>query len=84
MTRATNNRAAERIAEIESIIRERFPDAEFRLYRRQNDEFTLEVTADFDNMFDILELVGERTTDILLDDDILISVLPLRRHTNAA
>jgi hypothetical protein len=72
--------AEEYAEQLKSIIRSRFPDAQFELYKRPRREYDLHVRANFEDMFDVLDLTAERTTDILVDSGIHIHVLPLGRR----
>ena len=74
--------ADEYVDELKSIIRARFPEAEFDFHKRPRREFDLHVYGDFDEMFDVLDLTAERTTDILVESGIHIHVLPLGRRSN--
>jgi len=77
-------RTAEDYAEeLKSIIRARFPEAEFEFYKRPRREYDLHVYGGFEEMFDVLDLTAERTTDILVDSGIHIHVLPLCRRSNS-
>jgi hypothetical protein len=76
-------RTAEEYAEeLKSAIRSRFPEAEFELYKWPRREYDLNVYGDFDDLFDVLDLTAERTTDILVESGIHIHVLPLGRRLN--
>ncbi len=72
-------RGEDYVQEIKEILLRRFPDAEFKVYRKSRKEFRVHVTADFENLFDVLDLTSNRTTDILVDADIYIGVTPIRR-----
>jgi hypothetical protein len=72
----------EYVDELKSIIRARFPEAEFELYRRPRREYDLHVYGDIEDMFDVLDLTAPRTTDILVDTGIHIHVLPLGPRQN--
>jgi hypothetical protein len=77
-------RTAEEFAEeLKSIIRVRFPEAEFDFYKRPRREYDLHVYGDFNEMFDVLDLTSERTTDFLVDSGIHIHVLPLGRRSDS-
>ena len=76
-------RTAEEYAEeLKSVIRSRFPKAEFELNKWPRREYDLHVYADFDDLFDVLDLTAERTTDILVESGIHIHVLPEGRSQN--
>lgn len=79
VTRQSRQSVADYVQEIEGIIRTRFPDAEFEVVRRGRKEVMLYVEGNFKNMFDVLDLVAERTTDILIDTGIQIQLVPLKR-----
>jgi len=80
IARKQKRTADEYVDELKSIIRARFPEAEFDFYKRPRREFDLHVYGDFDEMFDVLDLTAERTTDILVESGIHIHVLPLGRR----
>ena len=67
------------IEEIKQLVLGRFPDAEFEVRRVDGKNYRIEVIADFENMFDILDLTSDRATDILVDHDIYIGVTPTPR-----
>jgi hypothetical protein len=80
IARKQKRTADEYVDELKSIIRARFPEAEFDFYKRPRRECDLHVYGDFDEMFDVLDLTAERTTDILVESGIHIHVLPLGRR----
>jgi len=79
VARKQKHTAEEYAEELKSIIRARFPEAEFEFYKRPRREYDLHVYGEFKGIFDILRLTSERTTDILVDSGIHIHVLPLGR-----
>ena len=78
VTRQSRPSVEDYVQEIEGIIRTKFPDAEFEVVRRGRKEVMLYVEGRFKNMFDVLDLVAERTTDILIETGIQISLVPLK------
>ena len=74
------------IEEIKDTIRQRYPDAEFTVYKKDRKNYRIDVVGSFDDMFDVLELISRRRTDMLVDHDIYIGVTPLPRDrlTNGA
>jgi hypothetical protein len=82
VARKQKKSAQEYAEELKSIIRARFPDAEFELHKRPRREYDLHVYGKFKGIFDVLRLTSERTTDILVDSGIHIHVLPLGRRQN--
>jgi hypothetical protein len=73
-------KAQDLIGEIKQLVLQRFPDAEFEVRRIDRKNYRIEVIADFENMFDILDLTSDRATDILVDHDIYIGVTPTPRN----
>ena len=67
------------IEDIKDRVRHRFPDAEFRVHQLKPLEYRIDVIADFEDSFDILDLTSERESDILVDTGIWIVTLPIRR-----
>ena len=78
VTRQSRPSVEDYVQEIEGIIRTKFPDAEFEAVRRGRKEVMLYVEGRFKNMFDVLDLVAERTTDILIETGIEINLVPLK------
>ena len=76
--------AADHIEELKDLVRTRFPAAEFEVSRVADREYRIRVFGDFDNMDDVLDLTSERATDILVDHDIFIHVLPLGRRISSS
>lgn len=79
VSRKATGQAEDYVQEIKAIVRQRFPDAEFNVHRLKRDEYRVEVIADVEDAFDILDLTSERSTDILVDTGIWIVVTPIRR-----
>jgi hypothetical protein len=82
MTRQRKRTAEEYADELKQLIRRGIPDAEFEFYKRAPKEYDLDVFGGFTEMWPVLDLVGDRTTDILLESGIHIDVLPLGRKSN--
>ena len=73
--------ANKHILEFQRILTQRFPEAGFKSYRgQQPDHFFLETFTDADDEFDVLDLVGDRIVDILVNEGIRIHVIPLSRN----
>jgi hypothetical protein len=75
--------AEDYIEEMKRAVSARFPEAEFTVHRVKRNEYRIQVTADFDNIFDVLDLTADRTTDILVERNIYIGVTPLQRSREA-
>ena len=71
------------LKEVEGVIRGKFPDAEFAVVRLGRKEAKLYVKGDFSNLFEVLDLVSERTTDILVESGTQIHLVPLKRKAAA-
>lgn len=69
--------AEDYVTELKELVRSRFPDARFRLYKVGNKEYRLHAIAKFKSLFDILDLTSERTTDILVDSGVYVGVTPM-------
>jgi hypothetical protein len=78
--RKERSRPAQYIEELQELVRERFPEAEFEVHRIGPKEYNIRVYGDFDNLYDVLDLTGVRAEDILVDHGIFIHVLPLGRR----
>lgn len=76
--------ADEYLDEIKGMILAKYPDAEFDVIRRRRNEITVDVLTDGDDMLEIVYLVADRTTDILVESGVHIVVVPLRRRRNSA
>ena len=83
MKRKVRRSADEYLDEVKGMILARYPDAEFDVIRRRRHEITVDVLTDGDNGLEIVELVGDRTTDILLESGLLIVVVPLSKRHNS-
>jgi hypothetical protein len=68
--------------EIRQMILAKFPDAEFDLIRRRRNEITVDVTSNVGDMLELIDLVAERTTDILIESGVHIVVVPMGRRDN--
>ena len=77
--RRVKSKAEEYLDEIRWLMLSRFPDAQFETQRIGRNEFRIYVTADFEDLFDILDVTSERRVDILVDAGIHIQVIPTRR-----
>jgi len=81
-TRQRKRTVEEYAEELKELIRRGVPDAEFEFYKRAPKEYDLDVYGGFTDMWPVIELLGDRTTDILLESGIHIHVLPLGRRLN--
>ena len=70
-------KAEDYVEELQALVRSRFPEARFRLYKVGNNEYRLHAIAEFKSLFDILDLTSDRTTDILVDSGIYVGVTPM-------
>ena len=82
--RRVRSGASEFIEELQALVRARFPDAEFEVHRIGPKEHDILVYGNFDNLYDVLDLTSGRATDILIDHDIFIHVLPLGRRISSS
>jgi len=82
--RKVKRSAAEFIDELKGLARSRFPEAEFEVNRIGPKEYNIRVYGDFENAYDVLDLTSGRATDILVDHDIFIHVLPLGQRTSSS
>ncbi len=69
--------AEDYVQELQQIILGQFPEAEFKVHRLGRKDYRLLVYGDFGDSFDVIDLISERRTDILVDAGIHIVVLPL-------
>ena len=66
------------IAEIESMISHLYPEAEFQVIQRTGDaRVWIEAYTTSELAGDVLDITAARQTDILVDDDVALYVLPL-------
>jgi hypothetical protein len=79
----TKRNAQEYAEELKRLVRSEFPDADFELHRARAKDYDLIVkNKSLDDMFDLLPITAERTTDILVESGIHIHVLPEGRSVN--
>ncbi len=79
--RKTKRSATEYAEDLKRIILNHLPDALFELRRARAREYDLLVTnKTLDDLFDVLPMTAERTTDILVESGVHIHVLPLGRR----
>lgn len=71
--------AEDLIEELKSTILAKFPDSEFTVYKQDDKNYRMDVVGNFGDMLDVLDLTSERATDILIDHDIYIGVIPTPR-----
>ncbi len=67
------------VEEIKALIMRRYPDAEFRVQELRPREFVIDVVGDFEDSYKVSRLTSGRRTDILVDHDVWITVMPIRR-----
>jgi hypothetical protein len=75
--RATRKRADTYLDELQNLILERFPEAEFEIRRQDAREYDLLVYGNFSDSTELDEVIEDRPTDILLESGIHIHVLAL-------
>jgi len=68
--------------EIRQMILAKLPDAEFDIIRRRRNEITVDVTSNVGDMLDVIDLVAERTTEILIESGVHIVVVPMGSRDN--
>ncbi len=66
------------VDEIISIIRAKYPNAEFVVTKKPGiiEGPWIETYVPDEASWDVIELVGQRGTDMLIDDDVFIHVIP--------
>jgi hypothetical protein len=82
--RVTKTPVRDYVEELKALVRARFPKAEFEVNRVGVREYNVRVYGDFEDMDQVLDLTSERATDILVDHDIFIHVLPLGRRIRSS
>lgn len=77
-----NIRITAAIAELQELIRSRFPDSEFRIEqgRDEPDAVHLVVTADVEDPDVVVDLVIDRVLELQIDEGVPVHVIPLRAH----
>jgi len=68
------------LEEHKATILANYPDVDFRVKRRGERDFTLEVYGDYPDMWEVRQCLGDMTIDTLVDHDVWIVVLCLPRH----
>jgi hypothetical protein len=68
------------LEEHKATILAHYPDVDFRVKRRGDRDFTLEVYGDYPNMWEVRQCLGDMTIDALVDHDVWIVVLGQPRH----
>ena len=72
----TDPRVISAIAELQGIIKSRYPDATFDLSDGEDPEgLSLTANVDVENMWDVIDIVSDRLTEIQIDDDLPIFLL---------
>jgi len=68
------------IEELKTMIRGRYPDAQFEVKRAGDDprSILLETTVDIDEPEDVLDLVIDRVIDLQIEERLPIHVIPLQ------
>src|SRR5687768_3555182 len=68
------------IAELESIIAKRYPEATFYVERSDEDPDAIHLvtTVDVEDRTDLIELTLDRQSELLVEDGIPIYIIPLR------
>ena len=72
------------VDEIKALTKRRYPDAELRVREIRPREFQIDVIGDFEDSYKVSKLTAGRRTDILVDYDVWIIVMPIRRSELAA
>lgn len=67
------------LEEVKQTILKHYPDVDFRVKRRGERDFTLEVYGDYPEMWSVSECLDYMTIDTLVDDDVWIVVLGMPR-----
>lgn len=78
-----DNKVKHHIAEIEHLILERFPGAEFEVYRDGPKDYRIHVYGTTDYLFDVLDLTSDKVMDVLEEEDMYIHVSPLGKKRKA-
>ncbi len=76
----TNPRVQQALDELEALVRERYPEAQFRVSRGQDDPAAIHLTAivDVDDTEDVVNLVIEREMALQIDEGLPIFVIPIQ------
>ncbi|HFD40155.1 MAG TPA: hypothetical protein ENJ31_09980 [Anaerolineae bacterium] len=73
-----DDRVREHIQEFQQIIKDHFPEATFKTYAGlEPHHYFIEAYTDVDDDFEVLDLVGDRIVDILVDEGTRIHVIPM-------
>lgn len=82
--RKARRSAQEYADDLKRIVLDHLPDAQFELHRPRAKEYDLAITnKSLDDLFDVLPMTAERTSDILVESGIHIHVLPLGRKQDS-
>ena len=70
--------AEKRIDELKALILGAYPDAKFEIFRLGPKDYRLNAAIDAKSFSRLDKALASRTTDILVDDDLWIVVIPRR------
>jgi len=72
--------------ELTALVRARYPEAQFRLSRSEEDSAIIHLTTivDVDDPDEVADLVIERMNELLVDEDLPIFVIPIRTPDRVA
>lgn len=82
MTKATlaDKRVQGLVDEVCSIVRKRFPEAEFEVYEGDDPSgIYIHAYADTEDPMDIVRLVSERMAEILEEEGIIVGLVPFSK-----
>lgn len=73
-------RIQQAVSELQDLVRERFPNAQFQLCRAEDDPRSLDLvtTVDVDDPDTVLDVVMDRLLDLQVNGRLPIHVVPLR------
>jgi hypothetical protein len=78
--RTKSRHPEEYVEEFKARIVAEYPDVDFKVVKRGDNQYTLKVYGDYSDMSEVPEVLGNAPIDLLMDDDIWIVVLGLDRH----
>jgi len=84
--RDLNGRMMVALAELEGIIRRRYPDAQFQVTRSQDDPAVLHLTAivDVEDTEEVVDTVIARMMELQIEEELPIFVIPVRPRERVA
>ena len=71
---------AAHVEEFKRKILAEYPDVDFKVIQRAERDFTIKVYGDYEEMGDVPEVLANAGIDLLMDEDVWIVVMGLKRR----